>query len=729
MKRVPVILQITPHECGAACLAMVLSFHGRRMTLGECRTHLRSSRDGLSARTIAQAARALGLQVHARSVQPVGLARISGPAIVHWNFNHYLVLERWSPHRVEVVDPATGRRSLSPEEFDAGFTGVVLTFEPTADFEPQKTPRKLTWRSYLRRLLQTPGTMGLLAQILAASVLLQVLGLLFPLFTLVLVDSILPQRDFSALSLLGTGMVVLVLSQLIFTYLRSALSLYLETSLDTKLMFGFFEHMLRLPFRFFQERSSGDLLMRLGSIAVVREELTGQSVSALLDAVLVVIYLIILLVWQPLFGLLALAFGVAHIALMLLSKQRLFELTERDIAAQAEEQSYLVEALTAMATLKVAASEDRALSHWSNLFFKQLNISLKRSQLAMMVDTGREALDALAPLALLWVGALWVLNGTFSLGTMFAVTALATTFMGPLASLVATAQEFHLVGAHLERIADVFQEQPEQDVQKVHHAPKLSGHIEIRNAGFRYDANGPWAIRHFSAIIEPGQKIAVVGPSGSGKSTLAMLLLGLLPLDEGEIFYDGIPLSTLNFPTLRRQFGVVLQSIDLFSGSIRHNIAAHDPQMPFDQIRRAAQLAAIHEEIEEMPMGYETLIAERGADLSGGQRQRLAIARALANHPPILLLDEATSHLDAITEGIVDQNLSELECTRLIIAHRLSTIRNADLIFVLNRGVVVERGVHDSLQALGGLYATLVRDQETTQTWEDVFVERPRVGG
>jgi ABC-type bacteriocin/lantibiotic exporter with double-glycine peptidase domain len=652
---------------------------------------------------------------------------VHGPAIVHWNFDHFLVLERWSPQIVEVVDPAVGRRRLTTEEFNAGFTGVALAMEPGTDFQPQAAQSKLSWHSYLRRLVQTPGTSAMLAQILGTSALLQALGLIFPFFTLYLVDTILPRQDISALTILGIGMLVLIVSQVIFTYLRSALALYLETRLDIEVMLGFFEHMLRLPFRFFQERTSGDLLMRLGSISVIREELTGQTISAILDAALVVVYLIILLLWQPIFGLLALAFGSVQILLMLSSTRRLYELTERDIAAQAESQGYLVEALTGIATLKVAASEDRALGHWSNLFFKQLNVSLRRSHLTMLVDTGREALDALAPIVLLWVGALWVLEGNMSLGAMFAVTTLSISFLGPLTSLVSTAQQVQLVGAHLERIADVFETQPEQDVQSVQIAPKLTGRIEVRNASFRYHPHAPWAIRHFSVVIEPGQKIAIVGRSGSGKSTLAMLLLGLHPLEEGEILYDGIPLSSMNYRTLRSQFGVVLQNTDLFSGSIRRNIASHDPDLTLEQISEAARLAAIQDEIERLPMGYETVIAEGGADMAGGQRQRLAIARALVNEPPIILLDEATSHLDAITESIVDQNLSELKCTRIVIAHRLSTVRNADLILVLDKGVIVERGKHDQLLALGNVYATLVHDQETTQAVGDGFSEDQRV--
>ncbi len=321
------------------------------------------------------------------------------------------------------------------------------------------------------------------------------------------------------------------------------------------------------------------------------------------------------------------------------------------------------------------------------------------------------ALRTFSPLILLWVGASRVLDGSMSLGTMLALNVLAISFLTPLSSLVSNGQQLQLVGAYFDRLTDVLEAEPEQDLQVVRHAPELSGRIELKHVSFRYDLDAPIVLRDISFTIEPGQKIALVGRTASGKSTLARLLLGLYTPTEGEILYDGIPLGGLNYRTLRSQLGVVLQESFLFSGSIRQNIAFNDPGLSLEQVREAARLAAIHREILRMPMGYETEVAEGGNGLSGGQRQRLSIARALAHKPTILLLDEATSHLDVVTEGLVDQNLSSLSCTRIVIAHRLSTIRNADLILVLDEGVVVERGSHGELLARGGHYSALVQSQ------------------
>lgn len=708
-RRVPVQCQMSEVECGAACLSMILSYYGRQTRVAELREQFSNGRDGVSALAIARVAKAHGLRVKAYSLSAADLKFIPLPAIVHWQFNHFVVVEQHSPRGVEIVDPAVGRRRIAIEEFEAAFTGVLLMLEPGPHFQRSRAAARPAWGThFLTFILQTPG---LLAQIVGASLLLQVLGLGLPLFTKLLFDKVFPYQITNILTALGIGMAVLVLAQAAISYLRAQMLIYLQTRLDSQMMMGFFEHLLSLPFSYFQQRTSGDLLMRLASNTVIREIMTGQTLSIILDGSLVLLYLVVILIQAPFFGLLVLVFGLIQVALITGTTARMKMLMQNDLKAQADAQSYLVEALTKIEVLKASGAEERTFDHWSNLFFEQLNVSVRRGRLSASIEACMMALRTFSPLFLLWFGAYGVLDGSMSLGTMLALNTLAQAILLPLSSLISNGQRLQLVGSYIERIADVLEAEPEQEAQTVQEAPLLSGLIEVRNLSFRYHAEAPLVLKNLSFTIKPGQKVALVGRTGSGKSSLGKLLLGLYQSTEGEILYDGVPLKSMNYRSVRSQFGVVLQEPSLFSGSIRQNISLNDTALGFDQIVRAAQLAALHDEIMQMPLSYETLVTEGSGGLAGGQSQRLALARALASNPRLLLLDEATSHLDVLTERVVDDNLSKLSATRILIAHRLSTILNADLILVLHQGEVVERGSHEELMARGGYYSDLIRTQ------------------
>jgi ATP-binding cassette, subfamily B, bacterial len=713
-RRVPVLYQLSTMECGAACLAMILSYYGRKTSVAECRTYCSPGRDGVSARTIAMAARNYGLRVKAYAIEdPADFKYINFPFIAHWEFRHFIIVESWSPKRVQVVDPASGRRQITTEEFDKGFTGVVLLCEPGVNFLTKPKAEASQWISYLQSMLRIRGVRPALILVLCISLALQLLGLALPLFTKILVDSVLPFQITSVMSIIGIGMIVLVATQTLIAYLRSIFLIYLRGKIDSQLMLGFFEHLLALPFEYFQQRSSGDLLLRLNSNSMIRETLTNQTVSMLLDSSFVIVYLCILWLSAPLFAMVVLGIGLIQLSILLLTHRRMYQLTDRDLSAKAEEQSYLVEAMKSMVMLKASGSEARAFDHWSNLFFKQLNVSLKRSHLSALIETSLGMLRIASPLLLLWIGAMQVFDGRMSLGMMLALNSLAISFLTPLTMLVSSGQQLQMVKAQLDRISDVLEAEPEQSLNgnDIYLTDRLTGSIEVRNLSFRYNPESPLVLNNISFNVLPGEKVALVGPTGSGKSTLAMILLGLYKPTSGNIFYDGLPLEKINHQVLRRQFGVVLQESFLFTGSIRQNMSMGNPNMSIEEVIRAAKLANMHKEIEQMPLGYETLVAEGATTLSGGQRQRLSIARAIAHDPVILVLDEATSHLDTKTESEVDANLNSLSCTRIVIAHRLSTIKNADQILVLDNGEIVERGNHDQLMEKGNVYAQLVNSQ------------------
>lgn len=710
--RVPQVTQMSEVECGAACLAMILQYYGRKTSVAEIRDRYGVGRDGLSALSIVKAARNYGMRVRAVSLPNTDFRYVSLPAIIHWEFNHFVVVERWSPRTVDIVDPAFGRRQLTPEEFDAGFTGVVIMLEPGQQFTRHTSAFSLNISSYIVQYFKQNPVVFF--QVVIASLILQVFGLAVPLLTKVVVNQIIPLKLGGILTILGIGMILLLAAQLLMTLLRSLLVIQLKTRLDIQMTTGFLEHMLTLPYRFFLQRSTGDILTRIASNTVVRDLVSTQMVSTLLDGSLVIIYFIVLFAVSHIFGLLVLILGLIEVGILLVSSGPIRRLASRELEAAGKSQGYTAEILSGIATLKAAGAEQRAFQQWLNLYFNQLNTSVRQDYVTSVLSSIITSLRTITPFSILWLGTYMVLHGTLDLGTMFALNSLAISFLTPLGSLATSGQQLQVVQSHLERISDILDAESEQDVLRVQPPPRLTGRITLDAVGFQYDPNSPKVLQDISVQIEPGQRVAIVGRTGSGKSTLGKILLGLCLPSEGNILYDGVPLSYFNYQAVRAQLGVVMQESRIFSGSIRHNIAFNDPDMGMERVMKAAQSAALHDEIMQMPMSYETYVAEGGSALSGGQNQRIAIARALACNPAILLLDEATSALDVVTERIVEQSLRELPCTQITIAHRLSTIRNADLILVLDQGKIVERGSHQELMKKNGFYVWLIQNQLAT---------------
>jgi ATP-binding cassette, subfamily B, bacterial len=709
-RQIPVVAQETAMDCGAACLAMVLGSYGKPVPLAEVRQVTGAGRDGVNAETLLAAGSWFGLRGRGVRVDAVeDLAGLEPGAILHWRFNHFVVLERVRGDRFHIVDPAGGRRVVSHQEARRSFTGVALLLEPAEGFQPAAAgaaPRGL--HRYLHPLLSRSGS---IARVLATSALVQVFALATPLLVGVLVDRVVPHQNVDLLVVLAVGLGALVVFNLLAVLIRSHLLLELRTRLDAQLTLDFVEHLVGLPYAFFQERSAGDLMLRMNSNANVREILTSGILSTALDGLLVSLYLVVLFVASPQLGLLVLGLALLRIVLLVVTGRRQKELMSRSLETQSAAQAYQVQMLAGIETLKATGSEGRAVEHWSNLFVDTLNVSIARGRLQAVIEALLAGLAMASPLAILIYGARQVFAGELSLGEMLALNALAAGFLVPLTQLVTTAFQFQYLGSYLERIDDVMRTPREQEPGSRRPAGRLRGSIRLETVGFRYGPAAPLVVRDVSVDVPRGSFVAVVGRSGAGKSTMANLLVGLYRPSDGRILFDGVDLAELDLRSVRGQLGVVPQHPYLFGVSIRANIALADPALPLSRVIEAARLAHIHEDIQAMPLAYDTLLADGGASLSGGQRQRLALARALVTHPAILLLDEATSALDAITESAIQRELAQLRCTRIVVAHRLSTIRAADLILVMDAGRIVEHGTHDDLAARRGAYAALIAQQ------------------
>ena len=708
-RTIPFIRQMEYADCGAACLAMVLGYFGKRVDLRELRDMTGAGRDGVTALSVVTAARMYGLRVRGVRADLDDLRHLPRGSILHWEFSHFVVFERTTRKGIRVVDPARGRRVVSMADLRHAYTGVAILCEPSDGFDRDRSRVKGTWR-YLRPMLRQSRNM---IRVVATSLIIRLAALGLPLLTLLVVDEIVPRDDHHLLVLFAAGVGMVIGFNFLSAFLRANLLLELQTRFDMGLTMGFIDHLVKLPYSFFLRRSSGDLMMRLQSNTAVRDILATSTMSAVLDGAFATLYLALLFVISPVLAVVVLVLAVLEVSVMVLSWRRNQRLMSRSLQAQADAQSYAYELLAGIETLKASGGEHRAVDHWGGLFTDQINIDLTRGRLGAAVSSVMSTLQIASPLIILMVGAFQVLAGHISLGTMLSASALGTGFLQPLGTMISSGLQLQMLGSYMQRINDVLDTPSEQHGEHVGPAPQLSGQIRADDVSFSYGPLAPTVVSGVCLEIQPGQHIGIVGRSGSGKSTLAHLLLGLYQPTSGHIEFDGLDLGSLDAGSVRRQLGIVTQRPYVFASSVRENIALTNPELPLDVIVEAARIACVHDDIMAMPMGYDTALHDGGASVSGGQRQRIALARALVHRPPILLLDEATSELDTVTEQKIYTNLDVISSTTIVIAHRLSTIRNADLILVMDEGRIVETGAHEQLLARGGAYTALVHAQSS----------------
>ena len=681
----PTILQSEAAECGLACLAMVATANGHAITLPEMRRRFSLSLKGARLSQLIDIAAQLGLRSRALRLELAQLAQLRLPCLLHWDLNHFVVLGKVDKRSVHILDPATGARTMSFSELSPHFTGVALELIPDARFQKQRATPAVRLRDLLRGV---HGLWPAVTQILALSVALQCFVALAPFFMQWVVDQVLVSADRDLLTVLGLGFAIALLLQTGIGLLRGWAIMQLSAQLALQWQGNLVAHLLRLPLDFFGKRHLGDITSRFGSLQTIQKTLTTGLVETVIDGLMAVLTLALMLAYSVRLAALTLAVVSTYFALRLLLYRRARDGTEQQLAALARQQSHLSETLRGIQSLKAAAQEASRRTGYENLLVQTVNQDLRIGRLGLCVSTASQCLFGLERIAVIWLGAQLALTNAFSVGMLIAYLAYKDQFALRVSSLIDKGMDLRMLRLHTERLADIALAACESDpVAELRRSP-ASADIDVRRLAFRYGDGEPWILHDCSFSVREGESVAIVGASGCGKTSLLKLLLGLLPATHGSIRYGGEDLTRTGARQVRSMVGAVLQDDQLFAGSIADNISFFDPDATPARVEAAARLAAIHEDIAAMPMGYGSLIGDMGSALSGGQKQRVLLARALYRQPRILLLDEATSHLDVAREREVNAAVRNLQLTRIVIAHRPETIASADRILVLESGTV-----------------------------------------
>ncbi len=710
----PFFAQQSASDCSAACVVMVGRFWGKEFNINRLRELAYVSRDGASLKGLANATENLGFNSRPVKASLDRLANQRLPAIAHWEGNHYIVVFEITPQYVIVCDPAVGQRKLTHAEFIKDWTGYCLLLEPTLALK--KTEGKSTDFLQLFQLMSPHKVV--IAEVFIASIVLQLFGLVSPIFTQLILDRAVIHKSASSLATFGMGLLIFGFFQIAMSSLRQYLMALTANRIDAALVIGFIRHTFSLPLSYFDARHVGDIISRIQENHKIRAFITGQSLGVLLDLMSVFVYATLMFVYSWKLALVTLVSIPPFLILNFASTPFLQKMSREIFNASNHENSYLIEALNGVRTVKSMSVEKAVRWNWEERLNKEIKQSYRGQMMGIKLQAISSIINTVSNTALIWIGASLVISGEFTIGQLFAFNMLSGNVIAPFQRLAGLWNELQEIAIAIERLCDVIEAKPEEDIDTSRQSiGKLRGYVKFENVTFRYNKDADTNIlENINFEIKPGQTIALVGRSGSGKTTLSKLMLGLYMPTSGKISIDGKDLASISLHSLRSQVGVVDQDTFLFSGTVKSNITLAKPGAKQSEIEIAAEQAGAHEFISKMPMGYDTEIGEGGGMLSGGQRQRLAIARALLNNPRLLVFDEATSSLDTESERIIQQNLEKIRRNRstIIIAHRLSTVQNADLILVLDKGVLIESGTHYQLMEKRGQYYYLNQQQIAT---------------
>jgi ATP-binding cassette subfamily B protein RaxB len=687
LNRIPLVLQTEAAECALACLAMVAGAHGHRMDLPSMRLRFSLSLKGATMADLVRMAGELKLNPRALRAEPEHLAQLQLPCILHWDLNHFVVLAEVRRGVAVIHDPAHGMRRMKLDEVSRHFTGVALELTPAASFEQRTERQHVT----LARLLgPVSGLKRSLAQIFLLALGLEVFVVLSPFLLQWVVDGVLVSADRDLLMTLGLGFGLLVLIQVATAAIRSWAVLVLSATLNLQWLGNVFAHLMRLPVAWFEKRHTGDIWSRFAAVQQIQKTLTTSFIEAVLDGLLVVATLVMMAVYSGTLTAIVLAAVLAYAGLRWAFFRPLRDATEEALIHEARKSSHFLESLRGVQAIKLFSRQADRQGRFMNLVVDAMNADIATRKLDLLFGVLHRLLFGLERVAVVWLGALLVMDQQFSVGMLFAFIAFKEQFAQRVSALIDKAVELKMLRLQGERLADIVLSVPEPEMEPGVPARDKPASLEVQGVSFRYADTEPLVLRGVHLSIEPGESVAIVGPSGCGKTTLLKIILGIHAPSTGEVRVGGQPLSQLGLKRWRSMIGTVMQDDQLFAGSIADNIGFFDANPDLAWIEECARMASVHDDIEAMTMGYHTLIGDMGAAVSGGQKQRILLARALYKRPQILLLDEATSALDIERERQVNHSIRQLQLTRVIVAHRPETIASASRVIVLQEGRVTQ---------------------------------------